>query len=138
MVCRSPSGASGLRGAFPSATLCWHRRSHSRPMSMQRSQWRTGADRLRIAGRGLELHCLAPAVGRKVTPSFVKIVRAHGMCSTVMLSLQVETAQLSKQRLLERLEAENAQLRGRVVHLMLQIQALREGARCCRHLAGFR
>jgi len=42
------------------------------------------------------------------------------------------------QRPLERLEAENAQLRGRVVDLMLQIQALRDGARCCRHLAGFR
>src|SRR5215471_8430559 len=44
----------------------------------------------------------------------------------------------SNQRLLERLEAENAQLRGSLVNLMLQIQALREGARCCRHLAGFR
>jgi len=32
-------------------------------------------------------------------------------------------------RLLERLEAENAQLRDSVVDLMLQIQALREGAR---------
>ena len=32
----------------------------------------------------------------------------------------------SNQRLLERLEAENAQLRGSLVHLMLQIQALRE------------
>ena len=49
-----------------------------------------------------------------------------------------ETTQLSNQRLLERLEAENAQLRGRVVDLMLQIQALRDGARRCRHLAGFR
>ena len=47
--CRSPSGASGLRGAFPSATLWWHRRSRSRPMSMQRSRWRTGADRPRLA-----------------------------------------------------------------------------------------
>ncbi len=35
----------------------------------------------------------------------------------------------SNQRLLERLEAENAQLRGNVVHLLLQIQALRGGAR---------
>src|SRR6516162_5368567 len=35
----------------------------------------------------------------------------------------------SNQRLLERLEAENAQLRGSVVDLMLQIQALRDGAR---------
>jgi hypothetical protein len=34
----------------------------------------------------------------------------------------------SSQRLFERLEAENAQLRGNVVHLMLQIQALRDGA----------
>ena len=32
----------------------------------------------------------------------------------------------SKQRLLERLEAENAQLRVSLVNLMLQIQALRE------------
>ena len=32
----------------------------------------------------------------------------------------------SHQRLLERLEADNAQLRGRVVDLMLQIQALRD------------
>ena len=44
----------------------------------------------------------------------------------------------TNQELLERLEAENAQLRGRVVDLMLQIQALRDGARRCRHLAGFR
>jgi hypothetical protein len=33
------------------------------------------------------------------------------------------------QRLLERVEAENAQLRGSVVELILQIQALRDGAR---------
>ena len=32
----------------------------------------------------------------------------------------------SKQRLLERLEAENVQLRGSLVNVMLQIQALRE------------
>src|SRR5262249_23388173 len=35
----------------------------------------------------------------------------------------------SNQRLLERLEAENAQLRDSVVDLMLQLQALRDGAR---------
>jgi cell division protein FtsB len=35
----------------------------------------------------------------------------------------------SNQRLLERLEAENAQLRGSVVDLVLQIQTLRDGAR---------
>src|SRR5262249_13771048 len=35
----------------------------------------------------------------------------------------------SNQRLLERLEGENAQLRDSVVDLMLQIQALRDGAR---------
>jgi cell division protein FtsB len=39
-----------------------------------------------------------------------------------------ETTQLSNQRLLERLEAENAQLRGSVLDLVLQIQALRDGA----------
>jgi hypothetical protein len=32
----------------------------------------------------------------------------------------------ANQRLLERLEAENAQLRGRVAELMLEIQALRD------------
>ncbi len=35
----------------------------------------------------------------------------------------------SNQRLLERLEAENAQLRGSVVELALQIQALRDDVR---------
>jgi cell division protein FtsB len=35
----------------------------------------------------------------------------------------------SNQRLLERLEAENAQLRASVVELMLEIQALRDGAK---------
>jgi hypothetical protein len=46
---------------------------------------------------------------------------------------QAQTTQLhgqsaSNQRLFERLEAENARLRGRVVDLMLQIQAQRDGA----------
>ena len=36
---------------------------------------------------------------------------------------------VSNQRLLELLEAENAQLRGSVVDLVLQIQALRDGVR---------
>jgi hypothetical protein len=35
----------------------------------------------------------------------------------------------ANQRSLERLEAENARLRGSVVELVLQIQALRDGAR---------
>jgi hypothetical protein len=39
------------------------------------------------------------------------------------------------QRLVERLEAENARLRSRVVDLMLQIQALRDGASPVRHRA---
>jgi hypothetical protein len=34
---------------------------------------------------------------------------------------------VSNQRLFERLQAENAQLRGAVVEVMLQIQALRDG-----------
>jgi cell division protein FtsB len=38
-------------------------------------------------------------------------------------------SKLSNQRPVERLEAENAQLRDTVVDLMLQIQALRDGAR---------
>ena len=45
--------------------------------------------------------------------------------------------QISKRsdpRLLERLEAENAQLRARVVELMLEIRALRDGAKYCRNL----
>jgi hypothetical protein len=37
-----------------------------------------------------------------------------------------ETPQLCNQRLLERLEGENSQLRGSAVDLMLQIQALRD------------
>jgi hypothetical protein len=51
---------------------------------------------------------------------------------------QLDGQSASNQRLVERLEAENAQLRGRVVDLMLQIQALRDGASSCRHLAGVR
>jgi hypothetical protein len=48
--------------------------------------------------------------------------------------LNSETTELdggsaSNQRLLERLEAENAQLRGSVVELALQIQALRHAVR---------
>jgi hypothetical protein len=50
---------------------------------------------------------------------------------------QREGRSASNQRLVERLEAENAQLRGSVVDLMLQIQALRDGVNSCRHLAGF-
>jgi hypothetical protein len=41
---------------------------------------------------------------------------------------QLDGQSASNQRLVERLEAENAQLRGSVVDLMLQIQALRDGA----------
>ena len=40
-----------------------------------------------------------------------------------------ETTQLTNQRLLERLEAENAQLRDCVMELMLEIQALHDGAK---------
>jgi hypothetical protein len=44
----------------------------------------------------------------------------------VSLSLSnSETTEVSHQRLLERLEAENGQLRGSVVELVLQIRALR-------------
>jgi len=39
-----------------------------------------------------------------------------------------EITRLDERRFLEPLEAENAQLRRRVVELMLQIQALRDGA----------
>ena len=42
---------------------------------------------------------------------------------------ELDGGSASNQRLLERLEAENAQLRGRVVELALQIQALRDNAR---------
>ena len=47
---------------------------------------------------------------------------------------QLDGQSASNQRLFERLEAENARLRGRVVNLMLQIQALRDGASCGRVL----
>ena len=53
-----------------------------------------------------------------------------------VLSLQVArertrqaNSKRSNQRLLERLEAENAQLRDCVVELMLEIQALHDGAK---------
>jgi hypothetical protein len=42
---------------------------------------------------------------------------------------ELEAVNASSQRLLERLETENAQLRGSVVELALQIQALRDAAR---------
>src|ERR1700704_5786879 len=42
---------------------------------------------------------------------------------------QLERQSVRNQKLLERLEAENAQLRDSVVDLVLQIQALRDGAR---------
>ena len=45
-----------------------------------------------------------------------------------VLSLQV-ARERSNQRLLERLEAENAQLRDCVVELMLELQALHDGAK---------
>ena len=45
-----------------------------------------------------------------------------------VLSLQV-ARERSNQRLLERLEAENAQLRDCVVELMLEIQASHDGAK---------
>ena len=41
---------------------------------------------------------------------------------------QLDGRSTSSQRLFERLEAENARLRGRVVDLMLQIRTLRDGA----------
>jgi cell division protein FtsB len=41
---------------------------------------------------------------------------------------QLDAQSASNQKLVERLEAENAQLRDRVVDLMLQIQALRDGS----------
>jgi hypothetical protein len=40
-----------------------------------------------------------------------------------------ETTEFGNQRRLERLEAENAQLRSHVVDLLLQLQASRDGAR---------
>jgi cell division protein FtsB len=42
-------------------------------------------------------------------------------------TIRFDWQSVSNQRLLERLEAENAQLRGSVVELVLQIQALRDG-----------
>ena len=42
---------------------------------------------------------------------------------------ELDRGSASNQRLLERLEAENAQLRRRVLELALQIQAVRDNAR---------
>jgi hypothetical protein len=48
---------------------------------------------------------------------------------------QLDGQSAGNQRLFERLEAENARLRTSVVDLMLQIQALRDGASPFRHRA---
>ena len=53
-------------------------------------------------------------------------------------STQLDGQRAGDQRSFERLEAENARLRAWVVDLMLQIQALRDGASSCRHPAGCR
>jgi hypothetical protein len=55
-----------------------------------------------------------------------KIARSKNVLSA---QLAHERTWHSNQRLLERLEAENAQLRDSLVNLMLQIQALRERTR---------
>jgi hypothetical protein len=52
---------------------------------------------------------------------------SNGVWNSETTGLDGQSA--SNPRLLERLEAENAQLRGSVVELVLQIQALRDGAR---------
>jgi hypothetical protein len=49
------------------------------------------------------------------------------VCDSETTPLHAQSA--SNQRLLKRLEVENAQLRGNVVELALQIQALRDGVR---------
>jgi hypothetical protein len=53
----------------------------------------------------------------------------HAMSVWNPKTTELDGQSASNQRLFERLEAENAQLRGSVVDLMLQIQALRDGAR---------
>ena len=52
----------------------------------------------------------------------------HALSARNPQTTQLDGQSASNQRLFERLEAENARLRGRVVDLMLQIQALRDGA----------
>jgi hypothetical protein len=64
--------------------------------------------------------------------------REAGRMDPPCQTTQLDGQSAGDQRLFERLEAENARLRGRVVDLMLQIQALRDGASPCRHPAGFR
>ena len=68
-----------------------------------------------------------------LTPS----VRAISLCNFSCIAWQsvrilkiteLDGGIASNQRLLERLEAENAQLRGSVVELVLQIQVLRDDA----------
>src|SRR6516225_1263843 len=83
--------------------------------------------------------CCQPMVG--ILGFMKEISRSNRIKNVVSLQLAREHArqpggasnrhvsQRSNQRLLERLEAENAQLRGSVVDLMLQFQALRDGAR---------
>jgi hypothetical protein len=70
--------------------------------------------------------------GRAWQPSGASNERAlKRLCLSVWNSetMPLHGQSASNQRLLRRLEVENAQLRGNVVQLALQIQALRDGVR---------
>jgi hypothetical protein len=55
--------------------------------------------------------------------------RGHSNRHVSLSESNSQTTEFGNQNLLEQLEAENAQLRRSVVELVLQLQALRDGAR---------
>jgi hypothetical protein len=78
--------------------------------------------RLRLAGE----RARQPSGGRN----------GHALSVRNPQTTRLDGQSASNQRLVERLEAENARLRSRVVDLMLQIQALLDGASPVRQRAG--
>ena len=70
-----------------------------------------------------------PGVMKEISKNVVSLQVARERARQPRGASNRHVSRRSNQRLLERLEAENAQLRGSVVDLMLQLQALRDGAR---------
>src|SRR5262245_17289128 len=80
--------------------------------------------------------CTAPAPCRRACSATERRPEWTGLVSGNPQTTRLDGQSAGNQRLVERLEAENARLRSRVVDLMLQIQALLDGASPVRHRAG--
>jgi hypothetical protein len=82
-----------------------------------------GGDRGRFMGHVLSLQLARERAWRRRGGS-----KGHAFKRPALPLWNSEITGLDERRFLERLEAENAQLRRSVVELVLQIQALRDGA----------